>query len=293
MDLKDTVLQALNELVKNGGEGSGDFDHAGRPGLVGGSEPTESRHARGFKSKSERKEVKKEKNEETPLIPKVNPSEPYNPNRKNTPEIQKPAKKEDGDDFKKIFEPLINPEKQKKINDLIRVADDVSMFDSGSIEKRENERAFKELESLNISDEEKEKAKKKLIEYHENILTHLAKSPSQYKVGLAEFDKRVGLKKSQGHYEKATELKAERNGIIKEIKEKLRKEEARKENKALADVAREALKSGKMEFEHNGEIWFRTSKRAKSFIGLDKYSQPKYEKMKANNSLYKHEYIEY
>ena len=24
MDLKDTVLQALNELVKNGGEGSGD-----------------------------------------------------------------------------------------------------------------------------------------------------------------------------------------------------------------------------------------------------------------------------
>ena len=293
MDLKDTVLQALNELVKNGGEGSGDFDHAGRPGLVGGSEPTESREKRGFKSKSERKEVKKEKNEETPLIPKVNPSEPYNPNRKNTPEIQKPAKKEDGDDFKKIFEPLINPEKQKKINDLIRVADDVSMFDSGSIEKRENERAFKELESLNISDEEKEKAKKKLIEYHENILTHLAKSPSQYKVGLAEFDKRVGLKKSQGHYEKATELKAERNGIIKEIKEKLRKEETRKENKALADVAREALKSGKMEFEHNGEIWFRTSKRAKSFIGLDKYSQPKYEKMKANNSLYKHEYIEY
>ena len=167
------------------------------------------------------------------------------------------------------------------------------MFDSGSIEKRENERAFKELESLNISDEEKEKAKKKLIEYHENILTHLAKSPSQYKVGLAEFDKRVGLKKSQSHYEKATELKAERNGIIKEIKEKLRKEEARKEKKALADVAIEALKSGKMEFEHNGEIWFRTSKRAKSFIGLDKYSQPKYEKMKANNSLYKHEYIEY
>ena len=293
MDLKDTVLRALNELVKNGGEGSGDFNHAGNPPHVGGSEPVESRHARGFKSKSERKEVKKEKNEETPLIPKVNPSEPYNPNKKNTPEIQKPTKKEDGDDFQKIFEPLINPEKQKKINDLIRVADDVSMFDSGSIEKRENERAFKELENLNISDEEKEKAKKKLIEYHENILTHLAKSPSQYKVGLAEFDKRVGLKKSQSHYEKATELKAERNGIIKEIKEKLRKEEARKENKALADVAREALKSGKMEFEHNGEIWFRTSKRAKSFIGLDKYSQPKYEKMKANNSLYKHEYIEY
>ena len=59
MDLKDTVLRALNELVKNGGEGSGDFGHAGNPPHVGGSEPVGSRHARGFKSKSERKEVKK------------------------------------------------------------------------------------------------------------------------------------------------------------------------------------------------------------------------------------------
>ena len=64
MDLKDTVLRALNELVKNGGEGSGDFGHAGNPPHVGGSEPVGSRHARGFKSKSERKEVKKEENKD-------------------------------------------------------------------------------------------------------------------------------------------------------------------------------------------------------------------------------------
>ena len=323
MDLKDTVLRALNELVKNGGEGSGDFNHAGNPPHVGGSEPVESRHARGFKSKSERKEVKKE--EKKPTFKPVKGiiqtlKDDYEAGKINAKEVAKELSKanltpyllDDSEALEKIGvkqsdskdkqsdskekkeeTPLINPEKQKKINDLIKVADDVSMFDSGSIEKRENERAFKELESLNISDEEKEKAKKKLIEYHENILTHLAESPSQYKVGLAEFDKRVGLKKSQSHYEKATELKAERNGILKEIKDQLKKEQTKKENKQLADVAREALKSGKMEFEHNGEIWFRTSKRAKSFIGLDKYSQPKYEKMKANNSLYKHEYIEY
>ena len=65
MDLKDTVLRALNELVKNGGEGSGDFGHAGNPPHVGGSEPVGSRHARGFKSKSERKEVKKEEKKPT------------------------------------------------------------------------------------------------------------------------------------------------------------------------------------------------------------------------------------
>ena len=323
MDLKDTVLRALNELVKNGGEGSGDFGHAGNPPHVGGSEPVGSRHARGFKSKSERKEVKKE--EKKPTFKAVKGiiqtlKDDYEAGKINATEVAKELSKanltpyllDDSEALEKIGVkqsdskdkqsdskekkeeiPLINPEKQKKINDLIRVADDVSMFDSGSIEKRENERVFKELENLNISDEEKEKAKKKLIEYHENILTHLAKSPSQYKVGLAEFDKRVGLKKSQSHYEKATELKTERNGILKEIKDQLKKEQTKKENKQLADVAREALKSGKMEFEHNGEIWFRTSKRAKSFIGLDKYSQPKYEKMKANNSLYKHEYIEY
>ena len=65
MDLKDTVLRALNELVKNGGEGSGDFGHAGNPPHVGGSEPVGSRHARGFKSKSERKEVKKKEKKPT------------------------------------------------------------------------------------------------------------------------------------------------------------------------------------------------------------------------------------
>lgn len=59
MDTKDTVLQALNELVKNGGEGSGDFNHAGRPGLVGGSEPTESRVKRGFISKTQIEKNKK------------------------------------------------------------------------------------------------------------------------------------------------------------------------------------------------------------------------------------------
>ena len=59
MDLKDTVLRALNELVKNGGEGSGDFGHAGNPPHVGGSEPVGSRHARGFISKTQIEKNKK------------------------------------------------------------------------------------------------------------------------------------------------------------------------------------------------------------------------------------------
>lgn len=50
----------MENKIINGGAGSGDFGHAGREGLVGGSEPVESRKKRGFKSKSERKEVKKE-----------------------------------------------------------------------------------------------------------------------------------------------------------------------------------------------------------------------------------------
>ena len=35
-DLKEKV-ERLEELVKNGGPGSGNFGHAGRPGVVGGS----------------------------------------------------------------------------------------------------------------------------------------------------------------------------------------------------------------------------------------------------------------
>lgn len=41
--LTKLVMNELEEMVKNGGEGSGDFGHAGRLGKVGGSQPVEER----------------------------------------------------------------------------------------------------------------------------------------------------------------------------------------------------------------------------------------------------------
>lgn len=174
--------------------------------------------------------------------------------------------------------------KQEKRKKLIDIADSVSMFDSGSIEKREHDRAIKEINDLNISDDEKKEAIEKLEHYHDNILEHLAKSPSAYRVGVAEFDKRVGFEKSKNNYEKATSLKAEREGYIKQIKEDLRKKEKAKENKTLFETTKKALEDKKLEFEYNGKTWFRTSLKSKSFIALDEYTQKKYNRMKVNNS---------
>lgn len=62
--LTKLVMNELEEMVKNGGEGSGDFDHAGRPGEVGGSEPAGT----GRKGKYDKKENKQETKKETTII---------------------------------------------------------------------------------------------------------------------------------------------------------------------------------------------------------------------------------
>lgn len=238
------LLEYCNDIC-NGGAGSGDFGHAGNPPHVGGSEPVESREKRGFKSKSEK--AKKQKN---------NPSEKVGNN----------------DTHKKY---------KDKINKLIEQADSVSMFDSGSIEKREHEKNIEAINDLKISEEEKREAINKLNNYHEKILEHLAKSPTSAKIGPEKFKDLHS--KSLSHYEKALDLKSERNAILKNLEEKLKKEKTKQENKKLFEVSKEALEKGLLEFEHNGEIWFRKTKRRQGFTQLDKWSQKDYDEMKSKN----------
>lgn len=105
----------MENKIINGGAGSGDFGHAGREGLVGGSEPIESREKRGFG-----KYKQTEKSEEKHLIPKITPVEPSRPTY-NPPPVKEPdrnPKKHNDDDFEKILQPLLNPEKQKTSEDL-------------------------------------------------------------------------------------------------------------------------------------------------------------------------------
>lgn len=202
--------------------------------------------------------------------------------------LEKPTQKKGIEQYKKISEidkikEQNTPSEEKEIERLIDIADSVSMFNSGSTEKRLNEKAIKELDEIEISEEKKEETKQKLKELHKDILKKLANAPSQYKVGLAEFNKRVGLKKSSDNLDKAYSLQAQRDNIIKELKENIKKEKTKQQNISLGEKAKEALSKGLMEFEHNGKTWFRTSKRSKSYIGLDKYTQSKYDKMKSEN----------
>jgi hypothetical protein len=176
-------------------------------------------------------------------------------------------------------------ERQERIKKLIERSDNVSMFDSGSLEKREHEKALKQIDKLDISAEEKEKTKDKLLDYHEEILTHKANAPSQYKVGVAEFNKRVGFEKSQSEYQKATDKMSERDNFVKSLKEEAAKKKKNEEFAKLSDALKSALDKGELEVKFNDNTYFRTSKRSKSFLKLDEWTKTKYNNLKSQNSL--------
>lgn len=122
------VMAMEEKTLFNGGEGSGDFDHAGRPGEVGGSEPAGTgRGGKYTKSGGQNwvgakpKQGKLFDEEDNPLIPKIQPTvEPnptYNPPKK-TPEYEPQKHGKDNDDFEKILEPLINPKQDIKKFDI-------------------------------------------------------------------------------------------------------------------------------------------------------------------------------
>lgn len=173
-----------------------------------------------------------------------------------------------------------NNEKQERLNKLIKQADSISMFESGSIEKRSHEKALKALKDFDLTPEEKEKAIEKLNNIHEQTLELLAKSPSSYAVGPAEFNKRVGGDKSKKNYEKAMQIRGERDKLIKDLKERKRKEKYKEENQNLVEALKKAHENGDLIIEVNGKTWFRNNKGSKSWTTLDKYSQSKFDKLK-------------
>lgn len=176
-------------------------------------------------------------------------------------------------------------DRKERINKLVKLADDISMFDSGSIEQREHQRLLDEIKKLGLSKEETEKAVHNLWDYHENILKYKAKAPSAYKVGPAEFNKRVGFEKSNSNYEKALNLEGERRSYIDSLKKQLKQIEKEEESQKLFKAQTEAITKGLLEYKLGDKTYFRPSKRGKTFYLLDQYTQAKYDKMKkANNN---------
>ena len=176
-------------------------------------------------------------------------------------------------------------DRKERINKLVKLADDISMFDSGSIEQREHQRLLDEIKKLGLSKEETEKAIHNLWDYHENILKYKAKAPSVYKVGPAEFNKRVGFEKSNSNYEKALNLEGERRSYIDSLKKQLKQIEKEEESQKLFKAQTEAITKGLLEYKLGDKTYFRPSKRGKTFYLLDQYTQAKYDKMKkANNN---------
>lgn len=160
-------------------------------------------------------------------------------------------------------------DRQKRIEKLIQHADAVSMFDTGSIEKRQHDRLKNEITSLDLSEKEKEDINEKLLDFHEKILEQKTKAVNPYQVGVAEFNKRVGFAKTQGAMDKSLRIESERNSYIEEIKKGLKKKEQAEDDKGLWKSATKAINEGLLEFEYGGKKYIRKTTRGKSFTTRD------------------------
>ena len=135
------VYQNEVEEIENGGPGSGDFDHAGRPGLVGGSEPagtgrggkyTESGKKHWIGAKPKQGKLFEEKSE----IPKVTPIKKVDDKPREKPQYEPEKKEDSNNDFDRIlkekqdeskeknsiYKKMLTPNVEKQLRDSVKAA---------------------------------------------------------------------------------------------------------------------------------------------------------------------------
>ena len=292
METNEVFLQVLNELVKNGGEGSGDFNHAGNPPHVGGSEPVESRHARGFKSKSEKKEVKKEE-------------------KKDKSEIKDGGEKTKKRNYQEIID------KYDKKYDVDKNDKGESWYDRADIGELKTD--LKDYEKMLDTAKEEKSRTEKLLKDEDYSKWH-----NEFKRQIADLDREIGEYKERIEYAKAhLEKKQTDKKPTQEVKEdkKVETKEEKKYPNRHAEILykdlpelREKLHKAKYERAKQKQKGVDVSLFDKKIKELEseeqklkdemakirdnrRSSKERYtsliEQMKANNSLYKHEYIEY
>lgn len=293
----------MENKIINGGAGSGDFGHAGREGLVGGSEPVESRKSRGFKSKSERKEVKKEESKNKYhnfLEYKINES------------WYKNAKQDYGVDGKLLDTSLKDdtltikweekePNKDKKQYKMeIPYASDYSNEQLYAIWQDQSSEVeeIKKLDNFTKYAPDKEKLKQHVKEGNINsIKTMINEQKKRFEWAFGK-DKKEQVKKDLDiiydaiddastqkiSYDEEENLKGELQRIEKYIDDEMAKDYSKEDKSTKAKYIGTGGKSTdkKPTQEVKKEEKQERAEQMKLFNGK-----------KANNSLYKHEYIEY
>lgn len=235
------------ENVKNGGAGSGDFNHAGNPPHVGGSEPIESRISRGFgKHKAEKTEKKEEKSKE----------------QKNRETQANYGKK------------IIDKETGKKGTII------------GSVPRGTNPDTKKEMYLYEIKWDNGE------IERKHSNKVEIKDDKEDYKSIIEKLDKKYGVDKNdkgESWYDRASEkeIKTDIKTLEHEI-DKNNKEIDRLKNLS-EDIAKRIVGGKDKKIKGLQE----QIKRDKEHIIYAKAHLEKKKEERVNNSLYKHEFIEY
>lgn len=311
--LTKIVMNELEKMVKNGGEGSGDFDHAGRPGEVGGSEPAGT--GRKGKYDNVKKETSKDKWKEK--------------------KVDRPFKSKDGNEIKdaeyKGCDVSIRPD--GKYSDIRIYAPEGKTFPNGdtfyttqALTEKAEEHAKLIIDGTTKRNEwidkkpsekkdEKHEEKKYTIpqDYKNSVKDYTKEKHEQavdfYGEKMATFQKKsVAHPDNKEYREKVDEYEALTHYHEKLAKEKEDKQEAKEEiEKALK------IKSKKEILPSHAKLRVMPKEELiRTFLiddgSIDKEDDMKFYKQfhqtelidkiykkyqKTNNSLYTHEFIEY
>jgi len=129
-----------------------------------------------------------------------------------------------------------------------------NFYEAGDAVNRKYKSSLSTIDTLQLSDEEKENAKNKVYELSSAELKERAKYIDVYTAGPAR------LTNTGSHLEKATSISAEHTNYMNSLKHK---SEARIENakeKERAKVIREAMNNGQLEVSFDGKNYFRTTR---------------------------------
>lgn len=137
-------------------------------------------------------------------------------------------------------------------------------YEAGTAIKNTYDREYDEIDNLNISDEEKATARKKIYEFSAAELQARQNYYDLYTAGPAR--KVSGSDKA---FDKSQKIRSEHELYMAELRNKSSKntfkEQKEKEAELFVKAGAEADKIGAREMTVNGETWFRTTKTSKTW----------------------------
>ena len=146
-------------------------------------------------------------------------------------------------------------------SELIRRADDFSLFDAGSATKREYDANLKKIKQSNLTEQEKADAVDKLHRLTTEQLKSQTKVANPYVSGVARFNQKQVQKAADSTAQKRQNV----NSFMRDVQKKSTANKKAAETKSLSAALGSAMDSGALEVTFGGKTYYRARKTSKTW----------------------------